>query len=74
MKKGYGMLEAMKGKVLRKKTLYTICFILLGLIDFVRHTQQEELWGPFFLYIFEDFWCINGYCCSVAGSAYIWYI
>lgn len=46
MKKGYGMLEAMKGKFLRKKTLYTICFILLGLIDFVRHTQQEELWGP----------------------------
>lgn len=33
-------------KLFRKKTLYTICFILLGMIDFVRHTQQESWWGP----------------------------
>lgn len=40
------MLKAIKETMFRKKTLYTICFIMLGMIDFVRHTQQEMLWGP----------------------------
>ena len=39
-------MEAVKKILFRKKTLYTICFILLGMIDFVRHTQQQEWWGP----------------------------
>ena len=29
-----------------KRMFYTLCFVLLGMIDFVRHTQQEQWWGP----------------------------
>ena len=29
-----------------KKFLYIIIFLLLGLIDFARHTQEQEVWGP----------------------------
>lgn len=37
-----------KTKILdKKKVLYTVCFVLLGMVDFVRHTQQQEWWGPF---------------------------
>lgn len=39
-------MNRVKESLLRKKTLYTICFIFLGMIDFVRHTQQESWWGP----------------------------
>lgn len=40
------MIKDIKGKFIRKKVLYTICFILFSIIDFVRHTQQEVWWGP----------------------------
>lgn len=40
------MIKAIREKIFRKKILYTICFILLSIIDFVRHTQQEVWWGP----------------------------
>lgn len=30
----------------KKRVFYTVCFVLLGMIDFVRHTQEQELWGP----------------------------
>ena len=29
-----------------KRFLYIVVFVLLNLIDFVRQTQQQELWGP----------------------------
>lgn len=39
-------MNRIKEYMFRKKILYTICFIILGIIDFVRHTQQEVWWGP----------------------------
>lgn len=40
------MKEGNRKSVDKKKLLYTICFVMLNLIDFVRHTQQQSLWGP----------------------------
>lgn len=35
-----------KGKIFAKRALYTICFILLGMIDFTRQTQGLGCWEP----------------------------
>ena len=40
------MINILKEKFFKKKVLYAVCFILFSIIDFVRHTQQEVLWGP----------------------------
>lgn len=40
------MIKVIRERFFRKKVLYTICFILFNIIDFVRHTQQEIWWGP----------------------------
>lgn len=36
----------MKNRLNKKRILYTICFTLLGIIDFTRFTQQQSVWGP----------------------------
>ncbi len=40
------MVKIIQQYFLRKKFLYTTCFVMLGMIDFVRHTQQQNVWGP----------------------------
>lgn len=40
------MIEVNKTRISGKKLLYTVCFAFLGMIDFIRHTQQENWWGP----------------------------
>lgn len=38
-------MKAIKNKILSKRTLYFVCFLFLNMIDYLRNTQNGDVWS-----------------------------